>query len=795
MEIETNNGTADQRPSDVDAGAADQADVPAVAVADRPAPAAVSRPAGRGWALAAAIVLPVVVLLTFAVLFALPVHDGDLWWQMAYGRQMLANRTLVPDHTAFTWTPTEGETIYCAWLSEILLYLAYQLGRLPLLFALRYACMAVLPFVIWRAARRGGVAGRPLTWLVCMIAMLMSAEAAYLKPEISSFALMTTMTAVWIRLKAGEAEDWRWCWLLPLLTLIWVNSHGGYIFGVLFLLVMLLGEEMNALFSPAAALPLRVRRHLYLAGAVSFVALLATPYGLSYPLQLAEIMANQEQTHLDSVAAYASIFAKNKRHLHLAEYFVAATVVLGALAAIRVRARKIDWALLLTNVVFAWLYTRFLRTTFYWAPIFALTSVRLLARTPRPERPVGRVAVRVLAGLAALLTIGLGARAFCERSAPKIHVLWLGFGVSYFSPIEEALFIEENLPYAEIGNDYTSGGYLLWALSPERKIFIDPRYFPFREWYSDYRDLIMARAPEKTLKRHPCNVWVVQHRYRAAVSWFAKSRDWKPVFYGPVAVVFVKADRKEARQGARPIRGEGVRNLRNVYHAALVSVSAIALGDFEGAQIALAGAQGAFWLPSQRKVLSEAKRLCDGLRAYVLGDYRTAATHLEVLHGGVLKADGQLIRCYHHLASEHWKRREDQAALEAASRAVALAPDDSVSLFNLGAIQWCIETESKDPRGDEAAGQTSGPDPDNDARRAAPSPDARGERDWQANLARFVEKAGSIPAMPAEIVTVARSILAGDFHRRPPILVVTEPGAARRARRPQGAEDKPGPIR
>ncbi|MGW8320964.1 MAG: hypothetical protein ACWGSD_05360, partial [Thermodesulfobacteriota bacterium] len=45
-----------------------------------------------------------IVLLTLAIRYAEPVRDGDLWWQMAYGRYLIEHRTLIPDHTAFTWT-------------------------------------------------------------------------------------------------------------------------------------------------------------------------------------------------------------------------------------------------------------------------------------------------------------------------------------------------------------------------------------------------------------------------------------------------------------------------------------------------------------------------------------------------------------------------------------------------------------------------------------------------------------------------------------------------------------------
>ena len=60
--------------------------------------------------------------------------------------------------------------------------------------------------------------------------------------------------------------------------------------------------------------------------------------------------------------------------------------------------------------------------------------------------------------------------------------MWFGFGISYQNSVQEAEFIRNHLSNYFLGNDYDTGGYLLWALSPEQKIFIDPRYFPFKDW-------------------------------------------------------------------------------------------------------------------------------------------------------------------------------------------------------------------------------------------------------------------------------------------------------------------------
>ena len=204
------------------------------------------RTSNAPWHSTWAWLLAFLVLLTLGIRFAEPVRDGDLWWQMAYGRYMIEHRTLVTYHSAFTWTSAESPTIYCAWLAEIFLYLLHAAGDLPVLFAFRYACLLLFVLAVWYQARRLGVARHPLTWLICLLGVLMSQNAAYIKPEIFSYVFMTLSVLVWLRIKSEGEKARRTCYLFPVLMLLWVNSHGGFIFGAVFLFVMGLGEGAAA---------------------------------------------------------------------------------------------------------------------------------------------------------------------------------------------------------------------------------------------------------------------------------------------------------------------------------------------------------------------------------------------------------------------------------------------------------------------------------------------------------------------------------------------------------------------
>ena len=550
------------------------------------------------WALGA------LVLLTLAIRYAEPVRDGDLWWQMAYGRYLIEHRTLIPDHTVFTWTPADSPTIYCAWLSEIFLYLLYQTGDLPALFVFRYSCLLIFVLTVWLQALRLGVAGHPMTWLICLLGVLMSQSAAFIKPEIFSYVLMTLTVLVWWRIKSSGETAWRTCYLFPVLMVIWVNSHGGFIFGVVFLCVMGFGETLNAFCFPKEALSPRVRRHLVVALLLSGLAIFATPYGWRYPAYLIPALLGKSSESQRVVMAYASSLDPRAFKFHYATYLVFGCLTLLGLMWPDLKRRRLDWAVLLTNLIFALLYTRFLRTTYFWAPVFSLSAVHLLARRESWLWPRGRAAALGLGGVIAIACVLLGARAGFDAVCRPHNSRWFGFGISYQNPVEEADFVRTHLSAYRLGNDYSSGGYLLWALWPEMKIMIDPRQFPFKGWLDQYGALQSGRNIKGFLQNFPCEIWCVRYMSRQLIGWFIRSPDWRVTFYGPSAVIFVRKDVADLE--GKPRKGEEIGRIKNLHQAQLVLQFAASIRDWDGARTVLAGMRERFQCPNEKSKVQAA---------------------------------------------------------------------------------------------------------------------------------------------------------------------------------------------
>lgn len=712
-----------------------------------------STPAGWSWPWVVAAA--VVVLAALGTFLARPVEDGDLWWHLAYARDMLARHTLIPDHTLYSWTPANADHIYCAWLGQLVLYGAYRLGGLPLLFGLRYAAAGVVLLIVWRHAHRLGLAAHPLLAPVLVASLLMCLPALMLKASLFSPPFLALTVYVWYRARTGGDLGWRWWYALPVLMAVWVNTHGGWVCGALLLVLLAAGEILNALFVPRLALSPRLLRHLWCALALAALAILATPYGIWYPLRLARSLLRIPGADLRTVRDYDPVFVWSWGTVPFMLAFALAAGLLLWLLLLTWRRRGWDWALLAPNLAFAFFYARMVRMTFAWGAVFGMSVLYLLTWLPEVRWPSGRRRRLALASLSLAAALGLaGVYSGLATRYPAI-CSWVGFGISYINPVSEAEFIRTHLAGCRLGNDYNSGGYLLWRLPPETRVFIDPRYFPYRSWYGDYRRLENAQEMEEFLERYPCDAWCINLRLGRTVQWFTSSKDWTPVCYGPAAVIFARRGTRYAKGGLT--RCPDVVGIRNLGHAAAVTRLALSFQDIRGARAVTEGIDLLCRWPGQRAAETTLRHTVRGLIAFRHGQYALAVSLLSeaVIHApsrGL--ASTVLLQSLHRLTEREWHAGSPDEALEWTLQGLRQDPANPVFLYNAGVLGWL------------AAGKpvpaTGATDPASD----------RGNTTWESHLGAYL--ASRRPAqLTRQADPVAQRLIEGrwDPDKRPPLIL------------------------
>lgn len=399
----------------------------------------------------------------FAAVVRVPVLTPDVWWHLATGRHILASG--LPHQDPFSYTLAGRDWTAHEWLADVAMYALEARTGLPGIVWAR-AVLLVLAFAAaYRYARLRG--SRPVSLALVALAAYASQRNWIDRPQLCSFVLLPVVLAWLERQRQGVRRPA--LWLPPLVFLLWVNLHGGFLLG-LGLLVAALAARLVSRDEP------RRRRQLAIAVALSAVATLANPNGLGgaiYPLRyvasgLRATIAEEQAGRLDS--PYALV------HLGLLAAVAAALVL---------RWRRVPLEQRLAATALAWISMPRLGgfelpfAAERHAPLFLVGAVPILAqvasdalgtRWSRFAAACARAARGAPAWTAACVLTAYGVWEAVRHLPRDPHPVLPG----RFPQAATRWLAEVQLP-GNLVNPYRWGGYLLFHLWPEYRVWIDSR--------------------------------------------------------------------------------------------------------------------------------------------------------------------------------------------------------------------------------------------------------------------------------------------------------------------------------
>jgi hypothetical protein len=574
-------------------------------------------------------------LAVIAIRYAEPIIDGDLFWHLKYAEQILERGTLIPDHTLYSWTPASNAMIYCAWLAELVLYGIYQLGGLPILFAFRYACIGVAALLLFLHARALGITDRLPTYAIVLFSLLASVAGTFIKPEIFSFLFFHLLVFAYCRARAadraGDRERARnWFLAVPVIVLVWANSHGGFILAAPFFVATFIGELLTRRYASARALSLKSLKALFSAWALSALAVFVTPYGWRYPWQLVTDYALRSTPRPDEGwnAAHQSILSAHGS-TELFFYGIALVAVAAILIAFAGRrVVRVDWGLLIASACYAPLYLVYGRTTFYFVVLFGYVALDVFARVVEQETSGADRRRWVLVTCAIVLAIVVAANALHAARGPADRGGWIGFGIGDINPVAEAEFLAASKLGPRLYNLFDSGGYLLWRLHPTYQVMVDQRSFPYLAWFDEQYRFANGEYFAEFLKKYPADTAVIDLVRAATWRNFLQSPDWKLAFYGSAAAVFVRRSTPDDRLASGIARNR-FEHMRNGWSALNAFDFALVIGDYRVAWMVLTQLQGALRSQIDGARLAQSLAVRDGHRALASGNFDRALELFE----------------------------------------------------------------------------------------------------------------------------------------------------------------------
>jgi len=633
------------------------------------------------------IVIYLMIAIAFLTLWAslyVPIYDGDIWFHMLYGKAIVENFTLTPDHTIYSWTPSSNDHIYCAWIGQVFYYLLYKYFGNGGVIVFRYIAASSLFLAILILSRQRNTFYNPITWFTALLCTLLISQTALDKPEIFSFAFMTLIVWNWYKIKQVKQNVLYQIYLFPLVSLIWVNTHGAFVVGCLFLLCVGLGETINQVIYQQNALPRKLYYHLLLALFLSAGATLVTPYGYNYIHQLAiQSFDKQLQSDISHVQAYISTFA----YRYVPQIPVFADVAIGIILLVfscSFRKKQLDFVPIISNLLFAFLFTVYGRFVFPWIVVFSLSIVYYGAAVSVVR--INRKAIFIVTfSLASLILSGWFLHH--EKKYP-IRGQFLQFGISEKFAIDEEIdFLIDNYKNARLANSYDHGAYILWKHWPKIKVMMDARYFPYKNWFNEFQTFSDGGNVEKFIEKYPFDAIVLKHLHYNLILWFYKSKDWQLVFYGKSAAVFV---RSSLALSDRITAGVSLNDIKELPIAASALYTSILAKDWPGTEIILNNMKRNFTDQGEKDIISGLTHIKMAGQMYEQKNYSASIDYMEKAYEKRVSYNPLYAAALLMKAIEDWQDQQWGEAIKNTIKSLIIENSFAAN-YNLAVMGWQLE--------------------------------------------------------------------------------------------------------
>ena len=378
-------------------------------------------------------------------------QGSDLWWHIAAGREILQNGSLwLTDSWSFT--TANAAWVNHEWLADIVYYNWVVFFGLESLVYWKWLLVISTYVVLQVSLNRGGA--HPAAGFICaVVAAAVAAPFIDIRPHLYSLLGFTVLIYLLLNRTTSLLK-------LGLLFVVWVNVHGGFIFGLMALAIMVFpwrNLKMEALARPALVV------------VVCTLACLINPDGINsflLPLEYALDASSPYRTLGEWQPPFKPGGIQSPGFLW-ALYAVPVIALSYVIPAVR-RAVGVPWE----GLALCGLTLLMSLTSRRFIPLFAISMAVMSAPL------LGFLLQRLKAGKVsialALLALGWGGFRMLPyplAAGPAYHYLT----AEYVYPIDTLNYVQANAIQGKVFALYNWGGYIHWRTDGKLQVFIDGR--------------------------------------------------------------------------------------------------------------------------------------------------------------------------------------------------------------------------------------------------------------------------------------------------------------------------------
>jgi len=477
-------------------------------------------------------------------------RDAGTGWHIRNGEVMLQTHSITRvDPFSATMS---GQPWYAwEWLYDALIAAIHHwLGLNGVVFATAAIMAATFVFVFRRATRRGG--SLPITLFLLVLSLGASAVHFLARPHVLSWLF----TVLWFELldspayAAEPGKDQR-IFFLPVLMLLWVNLHGGFLFGFALLGAYIIGGGIQWVTCREQREEIgQWLKRLGLVSGLSLVASFVNPYGYKLHLHIYRYLSDR------FLMNHVTEFLSPDFHGPAQQCF--AVILLVTIATVASARRKHQTARLLVILLAAYSGLYAARNLPVSSLLLTLIIAPLLSETV--AKAAGNEEIASWLGNLLSRLQSFGAR------MEKLHFqghLWmaLAFVLGLWACIQggrlgstqliNAYFDDKRFPVEAAGliakRDIREpifcpdqwGGYLIYRLYPQTQVLVDDRHDLYGDqFFKEYLKVVFVQSDWRKVLDERHVDWILVQKNSSLSTILELTPGWKLVHADDTAVLF-----------------------------------------------------------------------------------------------------------------------------------------------------------------------------------------------------------------------------------------------------------------
>ena len=468
-----------------------------------------------------------------------PIRPHDFWWHLALGRE-IASSGAIPTMDLYSYvlegTPYPSYQMF--WFADLILYGFYNLGGPALVIFIQSLLITttygLLLWLCWQTSQSLRV-----TAVSVLMAIALGINNWNVRPQVISYFLgVLFLVAIFSYRRSGNRY---WLAILPLGMLIWVNSHGSFVIGLVLISIWVADELWQVILKRYRGSGNQSYANLWismLSMGVTALVCIINPRGLGIISYVRSLTANPAVQNL--VPEWAP---PNFDDLYGIMFY---GVLMFSAVILAISPKRPSFIQLSTFVIFGILGLRTSRGVVWFGIVMApiLTAhiselVRACQPSPGKARDrTGKPAINWLFAGLILVIVLISLPWFKEYLPFPRNKAGL---ISSETPLIGTQFLLDEKLEGELFNEIGFGSYLIWAAYPDYQVFVDPRIelYPLELWL-DYAAIGNALPGwENLADKYSMNTMMLNPINQAPlVAALEESPEWLKNFQDQAVVIF-----------------------------------------------------------------------------------------------------------------------------------------------------------------------------------------------------------------------------------------------------------------